>query len=160
MESKDDSIKITNAYILGISREFALKKLSTRLSELESSSHGENSEEGESIVQIGIADAMIRNRQYKELIFAIGTDKLENEDIFRWVNQHLFGSSEVADKHSFSTFKYSKVVEGLDESTKQLIIQKRADGWPIASLSSLFDVWETTIRIVILEGKFIKMKTL
>ena len=83
MESKDDSIKITNAYFPGISREFALKKLSTRLSELESSSHRENSEEGESIVQIGIADAMIRNRQYKELIFAIGTDKLENEDIFR-----------------------------------------------------------------------------
>ena len=83
MESKDDSIKITNAYIAGISREFALKKLNTRLSELEFSSNEENSEKIESIVQIGIVDAMIRNRQYKELIFTIGTDKLENEDIFR-----------------------------------------------------------------------------
>ena len=160
MELKEDSIKITNTYIPGVSREFTLKKLKTRLAELNSSKPEEESKENDLIVQIGIADAKIRNKKYKELILAMGIDKLENEDIFQQVNEHLFGSPEVRDENSLSTFKYSKIVEVFEENTKKLIMQKYADGWSIKSLSSLFDVWETTIRKVIQEGKFIKMKTI
>ena len=160
MESKEDSIKITNTYIPAVSQEFVLKKLKNRVLRSCSPKSKEESKESDSVVQIGIADAMIRNKQYKELTFAVEIDQFKSEAILEQVHAYLFGSPEVKENYQFWKFRYSKIAEGLDENMKQLIIEKYKDGWSIKSLSSLFDAWETTIRNVINEDKFNKTRAI
>ena len=107
MESKEDSIKITNTYILAVSQEFVLKKLNNRVLTSCSPKSKEELKESDSVVQIGIADAMIRNKQYKELTFAVEIDQFKSEAILEQVHAYLFGSPEVKENYQFRKFRYS-----------------------------------------------------
>ena len=118
MELTEDSIKISNAYIPGVSTTFILKNLKDRLHELISSEPSEELKEYSQHVYLGIADAMIRNKQYRDLILDVGLDQLNNDEVLDKIEIYLFGSSSPNNNHQWPDFKYSRIIENIDQNVK------------------------------------------
>ena len=142
MELTEDSIKISDTYIPRVSTTLILKNLKDRFHELISSEPSKELKEYLQHVHVGIADAMIRNKQYRDLILDVGLDQLNNDEVLDKIEIYLFGSSSPNRNHQWADFKYSRIIENIDQNVKQLVIKKHKEGLSVRSLSSAFGAWK------------------
>ena len=95
MEKKNDSYKISNTYIPGVSPDFILNSIDKCKDDMEIKDLSESNTDGSDLIEWGLSDKWKQNKWYKSLLDKLNLKKIDNQAIMNTYRIWLFPNSDV-----------------------------------------------------------------
>ena len=136
--SKFEKLKISNTYIPRITLSLYFHNLSERIEEIKDIQSVGTIIQKDTFLRVGIANARDRNKQYKELVFGMQIEEVDNTKIIEEIQQGLLDSSQYKILCTSPKYKYSKIIQEYDRRTKEFAIEMHQNEWPHRKLKQFF----------------------
>ena len=153
-------MKKSNKYIPGISSSLYFRNLSERIEEMKDIQPVDAIIEKDTFLRVGIANTKDRNKQYKDLVFDLQIEVVDNTTIIEEIQQGLLDSSQYKILSTSPKNRYSKMIQEYDRRTKEFVIEMHQNGWSHRKLKAILSINEVCLRSIINEDKFHKLQML
>ena len=139
-------IKVTSTYYQGADDTFELHSIDVDPWKEVTEKTEEYKANPDDILEVGFSDGASKNQKYQNLIIRSGLQLIDNQQILQVYDKWLFGTSQEYKQEIRISFKYSLLLEKVNDKAKNEVLTLHQQHYPTNEISSLCHVDNVTWR--------------